>query len=124
LPCWSPTPTRTSAFCGIPYHISGDVPDWRSLAHRTIADLEQTGLRLLLNPRATAIDPNTHTVTVTTPAGDTTSVAYDRLIIGTGAVPARPPIAGLDSTPAESDLTAPSPRGGRRLGDQLLRHCR
>ena len=28
------------SICGIPYHVSGDVPDWRSLAHRTIADLE------------------------------------------------------------------------------------
>lgn len=84
------------SICGIPYHISGDVPDWRNLAHRTLADLEHAGLRLQLNHRATAIDPNSHTVTVTTPAGNTTDMAYDRLIIGTGAVPARPPITGLD----------------------------
>jgi len=23
------------SICGIPYHVSGEVPDWRSLAHRT-----------------------------------------------------------------------------------------
>ncbi|WP_426513402.1 hypothetical protein ACPPVO_24005 [Dactylosporangium sp. McL0621] len=25
------------SICGIPYHVSGDVPDWRNLAHRTTA---------------------------------------------------------------------------------------
>ena len=25
------------SICGIPYHVSGEVPDWRSLAHRTRA---------------------------------------------------------------------------------------
>ena len=28
------------SICGLPYYLSGDVPDWRSLAHRTSADLE------------------------------------------------------------------------------------
>ncbi len=27
------------SICGIPYHVSGEVPDWRDLAHRTEADL-------------------------------------------------------------------------------------
>ena len=26
--------------CGIPYHVSGDVPDWRNLAHRNTVDAE------------------------------------------------------------------------------------
>nr|WP_221383113.1 FAD-dependent oxidoreductase [Actinoplanes polyasparticus] len=79
------------SICGIPYHISGDVPDWRRLAHRTTADLETAGLNLRLNHRVTAIDPQAHTVT----AG-TTTLEYDKLVIGTGAVPALPPINGLD----------------------------
>jgi hypothetical protein len=29
------------SICGLPYYLSGDVADWRSLAHRTTADLEQ-----------------------------------------------------------------------------------
>src|SRR3954447_9696847 len=45
------------SICGLPYHLSGDVPNWHDLAHRTVNDLEQTGMRLLLNHTARAIDP-------------------------------------------------------------------
>ncbi|MEV4274001.1 FAD-dependent oxidoreductase [Micromonospora aurantiaca (nom. illeg.)] len=90
------------SICGIPYHISGDVPDWRNLAHRTRDDLEHAGLRLLLDTRARHIDPTSRTVTVSGPGGRDEELRYDRLIIGTGAVPVRPPIAGLhELTPAD-----------------------
>jgi hypothetical protein len=51
------------SICGIPYHVSGEVPDWRSLAHRTRADLEAAGLELRLNTHARAIDPVGRTLT-------------------------------------------------------------
>jgi NADPH-dependent 2,4-dienoyl-CoA reductase/sulfur reductase-like enzyme len=85
------------SICGIPYHISGEVPDWRSLAHRTRADLEAAGLDLRLNTHARAIDPVGRTLTVTTGDGRDELLGYDELIIGTGAVPVRPPIDGLDA---------------------------
>ena len=84
------------SICGIPYHVSGDVPYWRELAHRGPDDLARAGLTLHLDHRATAIDPDTHTVTATTPDGATAVFDYDRLVIGTGAVPALPPVNGLD----------------------------
>jgi NADPH-dependent 2,4-dienoyl-CoA reductase/sulfur reductase-like enzyme len=31
------------SICGLPYYLSGDVPDCRDLAHRTTRDLEQAG---------------------------------------------------------------------------------
>jgi NADPH-dependent 2,4-dienoyl-CoA reductase/sulfur reductase-like enzyme len=83
------------SICGIPYHVSGEVPDWRNLAHRTSADLADAGLHVRPDHRATHIDPDRHTVTATTPDG-TLTLDYDRLVIGTGAVPALPPIDGLD----------------------------
>jgi NADPH-dependent 2,4-dienoyl-CoA reductase/sulfur reductase-like enzyme len=90
------------SICGIPYYISGDVADWRNLAHRSIADLETAGLHLRLNSHADSIDPVARTVTVTDADGRRECMSYEELIIGTGAVPVRPPIAGLDQLgPAE-----------------------
>jgi NADPH-dependent 2,4-dienoyl-CoA reductase/sulfur reductase-like enzyme len=83
------------SICGLPYYLSGDVPDWRDLAHRTTADLEQAGLQLLLDHTARAIDPAGKHVTVTSERGER-QLGYDQLVIGTGAVPMRPPIDGLD----------------------------
>lgn len=65
------------SICGIPYHISGDVPDWRNLAHRTRDDLEHAGLRLLLDTRARHIDPTSRTVTVSGPGGRDEELRYD-----------------------------------------------
>ncbi len=31
------------SICGLPYYLSGDVPDWRDLAHRTSDDLQKPG---------------------------------------------------------------------------------
>ncbi len=44
-----------STICGIPHYISGDVLDWRDLAHRTRADLEDAGLTLRTDTRAVSI---------------------------------------------------------------------
>ena len=44
------------SICGIPYYVSGDVADWHHLAHRTIAELEATGMTLRLDTVARQID--------------------------------------------------------------------
>jgi NADPH-dependent 2,4-dienoyl-CoA reductase/sulfur reductase-like enzyme len=85
------------SICGIPYYVSGEVSHWRNLAHRTIADLEAAGMRLRLDTTARRIDVPGRKLTVTGPDGAEDVLGYDELVIGTGAVPARPPIAGLET---------------------------
>src|SRR3984957_5509759 len=84
------------SICGIPYYVSGEVPDWRSLAHRTIADLEAAGMTLRLDTPARRVPAPGRKLLLAGPGGEEL-VSYDQLVIGTGAVPARPPIAGLDT---------------------------
>jgi NADPH-dependent 2,4-dienoyl-CoA reductase/sulfur reductase-like enzyme len=83
------------SICGIPYYVSGEVTHWRNLAHRTVADLEATGMRLRLDTTARRIDVPGRKLLVTSPDGTEELIGYDKLVVGTGAVPVRPPIAGL-----------------------------
>jgi NADPH-dependent 2,4-dienoyl-CoA reductase/sulfur reductase-like enzyme len=90
------------SICGIPYYLSGEVPRWQTLAHRTMADLEATGMRLRLDTTARRIDVAARKLLVTSASGSEEMLSYDKLVIGTGAIPVRPPIRGLgDLGPAD-----------------------
>lgn len=82
------------SICGIPYYFSGDVRPWQSLAHRTHADLEATGMQLRLNTLATRIDAGRRRLTVQGVGGES-EIGYDELIVGTGALPTFAGIAGV-----------------------------
>ncbi|MEE4263946.1 MAG: FAD-dependent oxidoreductase [Desulfobacteraceae bacterium] len=83
------------SICGLPFYLSGEVKDWKTLAHRTAADIEKEGIRLLLNHTAGAIDPDKKQVRLIDKNGNSTALDYDRLLIGTGAVSVEPGIEGL-----------------------------
>ncbi len=84
------------SICGLPFLLSGEVEDWRTLAHRSIEEIERASVRVLLNHKAEAIDPHAKIIGITNSEGRDAVLKYDRLIIATGAVSGRPSIEGLD----------------------------
>ena len=82
------------SICGLPFYLSGETPDWKSLAHRTQFD----GITIHRGHKATHINVSGKTVSATDQDGSAVTHAYDKLVIGTGASPVVPPIDGLDLT--------------------------
>lgn len=101
-PSWQVSLVVADAFpnysiCGLPFFLSGETPRWESLAHRTRGDIESRGIELLLDTVAEQVEPAEHRVRVRLASGIEQAIAYDRLVLGTGAMPAVPPIRGLDT---------------------------
>jgi NADPH-dependent 2,4-dienoyl-CoA reductase/sulfur reductase-like enzyme len=84
------------SICGLPFFLSKEVADWHMLAHHSLEELEKRDIRLLLNHRAETINPGNKRVRIISNDGRTREIAYDKLLIATGAASARPPITGLD----------------------------
>jgi len=85
------------SICGLPFYLSGEVADWRTLAHRSIEEIEAHGIRLLLDHQALTIDPDARHVLTRSTDGNIQQVGYDKLLIATGAESARPAIDGWDA---------------------------
>lgn len=92
--------------CGMPYYVSGDVPDIRQLMmtpggsmrdasfFRNVKDFE-----ILTETLAAKIDRQNKTVSVKNlVTGEESAVPYDKLVIATGASPVTPPIPGVKLT--------------------------
>jgi NADPH-dependent 2,4-dienoyl-CoA reductase/sulfur reductase-like enzyme len=84
------------SICGLPFYLSGEVPDWHQLAHRTEKEITGKGIHLLRDHTAKTIDTANHEVTVMNSDGHGNRLRYDRLILATGAVPVHPPLPGID----------------------------
>lgn len=84
------------SICGLPFYLSGEVQDWRALAHRTIEEIAGAGITVLLDHTAQALDPTKQRVAVVDTDGHIQHLSYDRLIIATGATSLHPPIVGLN----------------------------
>jgi thioredoxin reductase len=67
------------------------------LAHPSVGELQDAGLRLLFDHEVVAIDPATRTLHVRHADGDSRELPYGTLVVGTGARPVIPPLPpGID----------------------------
>lgn len=90
--------------CGIPYYLSEDVPDETVLMKTSFHVLrdplffrEAKGVKVLPRTRALALDREGRSVRIRDlESGEERDLPYDRLILGTGSVPAVPPVPGAD----------------------------
>lgn len=89
--------------CGLPFYLSGLVPDLQQLMSTTVglvrdADyfLREKNIRVLTRTLAEFIDrKNQRVATVNLETGESQWLDYDRLVLATGAEPAVPAIDGV-----------------------------
>ncbi len=106
------------ANCGLPYHISEEIPNRASLVLQTPETLGATlNLDVRVNHEVTAIDPAARQVTVTLPDASTEVFDYDALILSPGAAAIRPAIDGLDLPQVSTLRTVPDVDKIRELVD-------
>jgi len=85
--------------CGIPYWVGGRVGGPDGLIARTPEEHRERGIGVRLRTEVTEIDPGRQRVRVRDLAesGAERWEAYDKLVVATGARPARPDIPGIDA---------------------------
>ena len=84
------------SICGLPFYLSGEVSDWKTLAHRTADEIEKNGIRLVPDHRVTAIIPDRKRFWPPTLEGRSGVFPYDKLVIATGGVSLVPNLPGID----------------------------
>jgi NADPH-dependent 2,4-dienoyl-CoA reductase/sulfur reductase-like enzyme len=83
--------------CGIPYWIGGAVGSIDDLVTRTVAEFDKQDIEVRLRQEAVGLDLDAGVVTVRDAAGGEYELGFDQLVLGTGAVPVRPDIPGIDA---------------------------
>ena len=81
--------------CGLPYALSGVVPDFDRLVEYPPAWFRRFGIDLRLGTEVTRIDTIGRSVTTVTPNSDEERLDYDRLVLATGAQSKVPPTPGV-----------------------------
>ena len=84
------------SICGLPFYLSGEVDNWKTLAHRTADEIEKKGIRLFPEHRVTAVVPGRKHVLAADAEGRGTTFPYDRLVIATGGASVVPKLPGID----------------------------
>ncbi len=107
------------ANCGLPYHVSDEIPRRSALLVQTPEALRAAlDLDVRTGHEVVAIDRQQRTVTAvhTTGAGtETYELSYDALVLAPGAATVRPPISGLDLPQVHTMRTVPDADGLRAV---------
>ncbi len=90
--------------CGMPYYVAGEVKDIDDLMKTAVGAIRNPDffknvkdIVVLVNTVATTIDRKGKTVAVKNlQTGEETLLFYDKLVIGTGAFPVKPPLPGIE----------------------------
>jgi NADPH-dependent 2,4-dienoyl-CoA reductase/sulfur reductase-like enzyme len=85
--------------CGIPYWIGGLVDSVDELITRSVAEFRKQDIDVRLRQEAVGLDLDAGVVTVRdVETGGEYTLGFDQLVLGTGAIPVRPDITGIDAT--------------------------
>ncbi len=86
------------AGCGLPYYVGGLIRESEELIVNTPEKYAAlTGVRVLTETEATAVDAEKKTVTVRDEkTGEVRQLSYDKLVVAVGASPAVLPVKGMD----------------------------
>ncbi|MDR2700450.1 MAG: FAD-dependent oxidoreductase [Nitrososphaerota archaeon] len=82
--------------CGLPFVISGTIPQFKELIVYPSAYFQMLKLNLRTQTIAIVINIKEKTVTIQTPEGSNENITYDKLVIATGADPFIPLIKGRE----------------------------
>ncbi len=83
--------------CGFPYYVKGEIPRIEDVIVRTPQQVARQGIQAHVHHEVLAIDPHAHTVRVRNlETGEVLTDRWDKLVLTTGGVAARPPIPGLE----------------------------
>lgn len=91
-------PDVSFANCGLPYHIGGEIKDRSRLAVQTPESL-QAMLNIEVRTRTEALAINREDKSLAIKDlqnGESSNLAYDKLVLSPGASPLRPPLPGID----------------------------
>ncbi|MFH5882224.1 MAG: CoA-disulfide reductase [Candidatus Izemoplasmataceae bacterium] len=103
--------------CGLPYFLSDLIQEEKSLIARTVEKFKSQGIDVYINHEVIALDETKNTVKVVNNAiNKTFDVAYDKLVIATGAHAIRLPV---DNHTLKGIYTLNSLEDGRRLKKAL-----